>query len=64
MAGICGGISVAFKQILPDQKVDLMVTELRVEVRMVGYTFHYCHVEEVPPLLRVHKIEGWIQIYL
>ena len=32
MAGICGGISVAFKQIMPDQKIDFMVTDIRVEV--------------------------------
>ena len=32
MAGIFGGISVAFKQIMPDRKVDLMLAEIRVEV--------------------------------
>eukprot|EP00795_Rhopilema_esculentum_P010441 gene10441-19145_t len=31
MAGICGGISVAFKQIMPDQKIDLRITEIRAE---------------------------------
>jgi len=32
MAGIFGGISVAFKQIMPDHKIDLMIAEIRVEM--------------------------------
>eukprot|EP00794_Sanderia_malayensis_P015685 gene15685-17267_t len=31
MTAIIGGITVAFKQIMPDQKVDLRITEVRVE---------------------------------
>ena len=34
MAGLIGGITVAFKQIMPDNKIDLRITELRVEVSL------------------------------
>eukprot|EP00112_Aurelia_sp_Birch-Aquarium-sp1_P006744 Seg1738.12 transcript_id=Seg1738.12/GoldUCD/mRNA.D3Y31 product="Transmembrane protein 115" protein_id=Seg1738.12/GoldUCD/D3Y31 len=32
MAGLIGGIAVAFKQIMPDNKIDLRITEIRVEM--------------------------------
>ena len=32
MAGVIGGLSVAFKQLIPDQRIDIRFRQLRVHV--------------------------------
>jgi len=37
MAGVLGGLSVAFKQMIPDQKINLRWHEFRVHVCIVSF---------------------------
>ena len=37
MAGVVGGLSVAFKQLIPDQRIDIRFRQLRVHVRQRFY---------------------------
>ena len=48
MAGVIGGLSVAFKQLIPDQKINVRWHEFRVHVRIrifeAGFVVHLPYV--------------------